>query len=323
MGTIKAICGVALALALICVAVLVSHDWDPKSGIDPLYVILALVAGSFIFPAPRMLLREVLSRMSKLSFGGVEVTLQVVDAVAAAEILPLGSEEDDDGSRELRIVGEDWRKDPRGAVALLQRKLDHRLRWIEREIYATKIPSNSKTLERLRAGGLIKPFEERIAVTLEGISSGALARSLEGRSERQEAAVRFVERADRVVNQFRLIAFDARVRRELELRGLKILDIRSQPSGRWPDFYAYDPADEHGAKRPFRVVVRMATVKDSELIDRARSRLRRNPRETPLEALAQHIVVYPQGSRATPDEDAEFPALRYEEFLARIDAYMT
>lgn len=322
MGTIKAVVGVGLALALIAAAVLVSHDWEPKSGLDPLYVVLTLVVGSFLFSGPRRLLRELLSRMSKLSFGGVEVTLQVTDAVAAAELLPLSNEDAEDGKRELKIVGEDWRKDPRAALAKLKGKLDRRLRWIEREIYATKIASNAATLEKLRAGGLIKPFEQRIAVTVEDLTGEALERSLEGRGERQEAATRFVERADRVVNQFRLIAFDARVRLDLADRGLKILDIRNQPEGRWPDFYVYDPKDKRRAKSPLRLAVRMATVKDSKLIENARNRLRGN-RETPLDASTQCVIVYPQGSRATPDGDVEIPALRYEDFLAMIDAYMT
>src|ERR1044072_858071 len=152
IGALKVIGGVLAALVLLGIAVWVSHDWDPKSGIAPLYVILALGAVALAFPAPREWLRNV----TKISLGGIEVTRQVEDAVAAASALPVTDEDaDTESRRKFKIIGEDWRKDPGGTLATLQVKLDERLHWLEREIYATHISSGTKTIEKLRASGLI------------------------------------------------------------------------------------------------------------------------------------------------------------------------
>lgn len=313
------------AMGVLVAAIYFSHRWDEKSGIDPIYVILLLVVGSLAFRAPRKLLIDVLSRVSKFSFGGVEVTLQVADAVAAAAALPFADEDEDAGERKLTIVGDSWRKDPAEAMARLQRRLEKRLRWIEGEIYATRIPSNAKTIERLRAGGLIHPFERRIAEAVLEIAPTDLGRDIDRGRDTKEAAIRFVERADKVVQQFRLIPFDKRLRLELEARGLRIIDIGGQHEKRWPDFYALDREDHTGARQPFRIAVRMALNKNSKLIERTRKRFLNGNKwpETPFDDMAQPVIVYPQTSKTEPADCKKVPAYKYEGFLAQIDEYMT
>jgi hypothetical protein len=306
------------ALVVVVAAIVLSHLWDEDAGVNPVYVVLLLAVVSLVSPTARELLREGLRRMSKISFGGVEITLQVADAVAATESLPLDGEEDD-GERELKIVDDDWRTDPEAALAKLQDMLDRRLRWIEAEIYAKRIASNAETLDKLWGDRLIDPSEQRIATTVAELKPDDLKRSLEAGGETRDAAVAFVKSADRVVNQLRLIAFDALVRRELLARGMKILELRDQPAGRWPDFYAFGPGDRERSKKPMRITVRMAIRKDGELIEKARSGLRESWPETPLDESAQRVIVFPQGSLALPPEDAEIPALRYQDFLAFID----
>jgi hypothetical protein len=320
IGALKVIGGVLAALVLLGIAVWVSHDWDPKSGIDPLYVILALGAVALAFPAPREWLRNV----TKISLGGIEVTRQVEDAVAAASALPVTDEDaDTESRRKFKIIGEDWRKDPGGTLATLQVKLDERLHWLEREIYATHISSGTKTIEKLRASGLIRPFEARLANAVKEVSPKTIERDMNGGGETKEAAIRFIERADRVVHQIRLIAFDALVRRELEARGMRIVDIHGQPRGRWPDFYAFDPCDaEKQERKPLRISVRMARTKDSNLLGDTRERLKNRWPETPFDHNVQRVIVYPETAVTPAKGDADIPALKYGAFLEALDDYL-
>lgn len=320
MGALKVIGGVFVALVLLGLAVLVSHDWNPKSGIDPLYVVLALGAVALAFPTPR----EWLKNVTKISLGGIEVTRQVEDAVAAASALPVTDEDaDTELRRRFKIIGEDWRKDPGGALARLQVKLDERLHWLEREIYATHISTGSKTIEKLRASGLIRPFEARLASAVKEVSPATIERDMSTGGETKEAAIRFVERADRVVHQLRLIAFDALVRRELEARGMRVADIHGQPRGRWPDFYAFDPGDaEKREKQPLRISVRLARTKDSNLLGDTRERLKSRWPETPFDHEVQRVIVYPETAETPAKGDADIPALKYGAFLEALDDYL-
>ena len=316
MGTIKIICGAVITLGVITCAVFLSHHWDPQSGIDPFYVVLALAVVSLAFPGPRQLLR----RITKVNLGGVEVTLQIDDAVAATSTLPDVDEDDDRNSNQsLKIIGEDWRKEPRGALAKLQAKLDERLRWIEDEVYPGSVRSIEKTIDKLRGGVLIGPLEARIVETVKDLSPDVLRDDMNLGGETKEAAVRFVERADQIVHQLRLMVFDARVRREVGAGGLKILEILGQPRQRWPDFYIYDP--KNAKKQPLRITVRLALSKNSDLIENNRKRLRNRRPETPVDLVAQSVITFPSISSTKPTPDDDIPALRYPDFLIRIKEY--
>jgi hypothetical protein len=89
------------------------------------------------------------------------------------------------------------------------------------------------------------------------------------------------------------------------------MDIGGQPHGRWPDFYAFMPTDPD--IRPFRVVVRMALNRKSDLISNIRGRLRRKMPETPLDREAQPVIVIPKISKVTPEPDPEIPVVRRDE----------
>ena len=271
---------------MVVVAVLLSRHWG-GGGLNPVYPILILVIIALAFEG----MREWLSRATKVKLpGGIEVTRAVEDAVAA--------------------------------LASLRTELDDRMTWLAMELYGSRKRSTLATIERLRADGLIRPYEARLAKAVRDASGKFIAAEIDRGGDRGEAATRFVERADKLIHQIRLIAFDALIRKGLAERGLRIIDLEGQPDRRWPDFYAFDPDRTGDSPETLRVSVRMARNKTSDLIDGARKRLRDKWPETPLDTeRVKRVIVFPQTSKTRPPEDDEIPALRRDAFFAWVDAW--
>jgi len=309
---------VALVLALVAIATaaFLAHLWGDE-GLDPLYLVAFLAVIGLSFEGTRRWLERATN--VKLP-GGFEVARQVEDAVAQAAELPDVDEERDEttGEERLRVLDSDWWQEPEAAMEKLRSELRKRLTWIERELFAANHRRPTALIARLEDERLIKRFEARIAAAVLEVSGAVVARELRRDDDRREVAVRFVETADTVVYQLRLIAFDNAVRQGLNDRGLRILDIRGQPKGRWPDFYAFHP--EH-QEEPLRISVRMARTKASNLIDRARRRLGKPAAETPLDDLARNLIVFPQTSKTKPGP-GPIPAVKRVDFFAWIDRGM-
>jgi len=303
------------ALAAIAGAAFLSHQWG-DNGFDPLYLVAFLAVLGLSFEGTR----RWLARATNVKLPGIEVVRQVEDAVAEAADLPDIDEEEDEaaGKRRLRILDSEWWKEPDAALEKLRSELLKRLTWIEKELFAGNPRKPSALISRLEDERLIRRFEARIGGAVLETPGSVIGRELTGGNDRRDVAVKFMERADAVVYQFRLIAFDSAVRQGLMDRGMRILDIRKQPKGRWPDFYAFDADLE---KATLRVVVRVARTKHSDLIANARARLQRTYPETPLDPLARRIIVFPQTSRTKPEDDP-IPALKRKDFFAWIDAGM-
>jgi hypothetical protein len=195
--------------------------------------------------------------------------------------------------------------------------------WLASELYGKRRRSTLATIERLRADELIRPYEARLLKAIRDASGKFVAAEIDKGGDRGEAATRFIERGDKVVHQIRLIAFDARVRGELEERNLRIIDIGGQPVGRWPDFYAFDPKRKDDTPNMLRVSVRMALTRTSNLIDRPRSRLRSKWPETPCDDdRVKRVIVFPNTSKTKPPPDEEIPAFKRDEFAAWLDSGM-
>ena len=308
------------ALAAVVVAVLVSHQWGDK-GLNPLYPVIFLAILGLAFEGPR----KWLGRATNLKLpGGFELTREIEDAVEAVEELPVFAEEKDDSDpatdAELRVLDHNWWTDPPAALALLRGKVDEQLKWIGDELFAGNRRIGVSGIERLEAEELLKPYEVRIALALLKVDDKALEREVQAGGERQEAACRFVARADKVAYQLRLIVFDTAIRKALRERGMRILDIQDQPAGRWPDFFVFAGTKPPG--QPARVAVRMARTPSSDLIPTTRRRLRRKFPETPLDPVAKPVIVYPQSSKTKPEKDEVVPAMKRKDFLLWVEGGM-
>jgi hypothetical protein len=308
------------ALAAVVVAALVSHEWGDK-GLNPLYPVIFLAILGLAFEGPR----KWLGRATNLKLpGGFELTREIEDAVEAVAQLPVFAEEEDDSDpeadAELRVLGPNWWTDPSAALVSLREKLDEQLEWIGDELFAGQHRAGLSGIDRLENERLLKPYELRIARALLRVDGTDLEREVLAGGERGEAACKFVARADKVAYQLRLIVFDTAIRQALGERGMKILDIRDQPRGRWPDFFVFDrkkPLDQ-----PLRVAVRMARTPTSDLIPTTRRRLRRIFPETPLDPAAKPVIVYPQSSKTKPKKDEVVPAMKRQDFLVWVERGM-
>jgi hypothetical protein len=306
-----------VALAAVVGAAVLSHRWGEQS-LSPVYPILFLAILSLAFKGTR----EWLAKATNIKLpGGVEITRAVEDAVAEAAALPdVDEDESSSSDHKLKILEPDWWEDPAAALLSLRIALDDRLTWLGSELYGSRKRSMLATIERLRGDDLIRPYEARLAKAVRDASGRFIATEIDRGGDSGEAATRFIEKADKVVYQIRLIAFDALIRKGIEKRGLRIIDIHGQPSGRWPDFFVFDPDREAGSGKALRVSVRMARTKTSDLIDGVRRRFRSKPPETPFDdERVTWVIVFPQTSKTKPPEDDEIPAFKRDRFFAWIE----
>lgn len=289
----------------------VSHRWNQGGGLDIAYVVLALGTMALTFPATREWLAEATN--IKLP-GGVEVSRQVADAVETVKWLPdvkedKGDEETSAPDEPLKILEADWHEEPSSALSALREAVRDRVAWIQKEVYPPpeRKHTDHSALEKIEKDGLISAQEARVAKTVLQVSGRMLAAGYDSDSEeRHESVIGFMEGADSVAHQLRLIALDNQVRKDLKHQGFRLLDLRGQPRGRWPDFYAFHP---DRLDKPLRVSVRMARTKDSNLLRLTRERLRTKSLESPLDELAQRIIVVPCTSKSNLEDDEEEPAI--------------
>jgi hypothetical protein len=309
-----------VGLLLVCGAAFLSHQWDSQSGLNVVYVMLALVIVALAFPFTRNWLANATN--VKLP-GGLEISRQLEDATETVKAqLPTADENTEKASPEpLKIISVEWQEDPSSALKELRTTLRRKVSWVFDEVHPNqrRPATDSAAICKLEDEDLMSTQEARVAKAVLRASGRMVALSFDDDETHQEVCT-FMEGADRSTYQLKLIAMDRVVRHGLTECGFHLLDFHGQPQGRWPDFYATHP--DHLTKSPLRIAVRMAEKADSELIVETRDRMRRALLETPLDSFAHRIIVVPNTSQAQWDDDDEIPAMKRDDFVAWIDRYL-
>jgi hypothetical protein len=297
-----------LALGLIIGAIVLSHRWNDRAGIDAIYVVLALI----VIAVPLPPVRQFLGEATNVEVAGVKVTRQIAqDATDVTDDLPLldfafEQEGTTTSVGELRVIGKVWPKDFNTSLGLLQSTLGERVHWAINEIYgdAWLDPTDTAAgLERLRDNKLLTAQEARIALAIIELGKRTLS---PGKSLSEKLSL-FMPAADRIVHTFRYVVLDKQVRTQLSAPSmkLKLIDF-AQPDGPWPDFYAYTRRRES----VLRISVTMARTEQSTMIRDARERLRRQRVDTPLDGSAQPLIAVPRTSLTKFRSSSAFPAVR-------------
>ena len=309
-----------IGLLLVAGAAFLSHKWDSHGGLNVIYVMLALVIVALAFPFTR----EWLANATNVKLpGGLEISRQLEDATETVRTMLPTVDEDTEkaGPEELKIISVEWQEDPSSALKELRKALRKKVSWVFDEVHPNgrRPVTDFAAICKLEAENLMSPQEARVAKAVLRASGRMVARSFDNDDTHQEV-VNFMSGADRATYQLKLIAMDRVVRKGLRERGFNLLDFRDQPKGRWPDFYATHPG--HLAKSPLRIAVRMAERPGSNLIVETRDRMRRRRAETPLDEPAQRVIVIPNMSRTSWDDDEEIPAMKRDDFFIWIDRYL-
>jgi hypothetical protein len=309
-----------IGLLLVGGAAYLSHEWDSNSGLNVVYVMLALVIVALAFPFTR----EWLANATNVKLpGGLEISRQLEDATETVRtMLPTVDEDTEKASPEvLKIISVEWQEDPSSALKELRKALRKKISWVFDEVHPNerRPATDSAAIRKLEGENLMSTQEARVAKAVLRASGRMVARSFDNDETHQEV-VNFMVGADRATYQVKLIAMDRVLRHGLRERGFHLLDFRGQPTGRWPDFYATHPS--HLAKSPLRIAMRMAEKPGSNLIVETRDRMHRKRVETPLDESAQRIIVVPNVSQTHWDEDEEIPAMKRDDFFTWIDQYL-
>lgn len=306
-------------LLLVAGAAFLSHQWDSNSGLDVVYVMLALVIIALAFPFTR----EWLANATNVKLpGGLEISRQLEDATETVKRLPTVDEDTEKAdATTLKIISVEWQEDPSSALKELRTALRRKVSWVFDEVHPNghRPATDFAGICKLEEENLMSTQEARVAKALLRASGRMVARSFDNDDTHQEV-VTFMEGADRSTYQLKLIAMDRVVRKRLRERRFHLLDFHGQPDGRWPDFYATHP--DHLEQAPLRIAFRMAERPNSGLIVETRDRMRRKLIETPLDRLAQRVIVVPNTSQTHWEEDEEIPAMKRDAFFAWIDRYL-
>jgi hypothetical protein len=309
-----------IGLLLVAGAALLSHQWDSQSGLNVVYVMLALAIVALAFPFTR----EWLANATNVKLpGGLEISRQLEDATETVRtMLPTVDEDTEKASPEvLKIISVDWQEDPSSALKDLRKALRKKVSWVFDEVHPNerRPATDSAAICKLETENLMSTQEARVAKAVLRASGRMVARSFDNDETHQEV-VNFMVGADRATYQIKLIATDRVVRHGLRERGFHLIDFHDQPPGRWPDFYATHPG--HLAKFPLRLAIRMAEKPGSKLIVETRDRMRRKRAETPLDESAQRIIIVPNISQTHWDDDEEIPAMKRDDFFTWIGQYL-
>jgi outer membrane lipopolysaccharide assembly protein LptE/RlpB len=310
-----------IGLLLVAGAAFLSHQWDSHSGLNVVYVMLALVIFALAFPFTR----EWLSNATNVKLpGGLEISRQLEDATATVKkTLPTVDEDTEhaDTDQILKIISVEWQEDPSSALKDLRAALRRKITWVFEELHPNeKRPaSDAAAICKLEDEKLMTPQQARVAKAVLRASGRMVARSFDN-DDTQQDVVSFMEGADRSTYQLKLIAMDRKVRHGLRGCGFHLLDFIGQPPGRWPDFYATHPG--HLDKSPLRIAFRMAEKPDSNLVVETRERMHRKPRETPLDEDARRFIIVPNTSQTHWEDDDEIPAMKRDDFFAWVDRYL-
>jgi hypothetical protein len=310
-----------IGLLLVAGAAFLSHQWDSHSGLNVVYVMLALVIVALAFPFTR----EWLANATNVKLpGGLEISRQLEDATETVRTMLPTVDEDTEKARleeVLKIISVEWQEDPSSALKELRKVLRKKVSWVFDEVHPNerRPATDSAAICKLEAENLMSTQEARVAKAVLRASGRMVARSFDNDETHQEV-VNFMVGADRATYQLKLIAMDRAVRHGLRERGFHRLDFLGQPPGRWPDFYATHP--DHLAKPPLRIAIRMAEKSDSSLIVETRDRMRRKREETPLDESAQRIIIVPNVSQTQWDDDEEIPAMKRNDFFTWVDQYL-
>jgi hypothetical protein len=308
-----------LALLLVIGAAILSHLWNSNSGLDVVYVMLALVIVALAFPFTR----EWLANATNVKLpGGLEISRQLEDATETVKGLPIVDESTEyAGEERLKVVSVEWQENPSAALKDLRKELRAKVTWIFDEIHPNKPrpATDVGAICKLDDEHLLSPQQARVAKAVLRASGRMVERSYDD-DETRDDVVTFMEGADRVVHQLQLIALDRAVRHQLRKAGFKFLDFRGQPLRRWPDFYVIHP--DHLEAPPLRIACRVAKAPGSKLIGETRARLRKKWTETPLDERAQRVIVIPNTSQSRWEADGDIPAMKRDEFLAWTAVYL-
>lgn len=306
---------------LVAGAALLSHQWDSNSGLNVVYVMLAVVIVALAFPFTR----EWLANATNVKLpGGLEISRQLEDATETVRTMLPTVDEDTEKARleeVLKIISVEWQEDPSSALKELRTALRRKVSWVFDEVHPNerRPATDSAAICKLEAENLMSTQEARVAKAVLRASGRMVARSFDNDETHQEV-INFMVGADRATYQVKLIAMDRVVRHGLTERGFHLLDFHGQPPGRWPDFYATHP--DHLAKSPLRISIRLAEKSDSNLIVETRDRMRLKREETPLDGSAQRIIVVPNVSQTYWDDDDEIPAMKRSDFFTWIGRYL-
>ncbi|MGB7684373.1 MAG: hypothetical protein WBL45_01160 [Solirubrobacterales bacterium] len=309
-----------VGLLLVAGSAFLSHQWDSNSGLNVVYVMLALVIVALAFPFTR----EWLANATNVKLpGGLEISRQLEDATETVKsTLPAVDENTEKASPEaLKIISVEWQEDPSSALKELRTTMRRKISWVFDEVHPNKRrpATDSAAIRQLEDENLMSTQEARVAKAVLRASGRMVARSFDDDETHQEV-VTFMEGADRATYQLKLIAMDRTVRHGLRECGFHLLDFHGQPRGRWPDFYATHPGLLQ--KPPLRIAFRMAEKPDSNLIVETRDRMRRKPVETPLDQFVQRIIIVPNTSQTRWEDDEEIPAMKRDNFFAWVGRYL-
>lgn len=309
----------ALGLALVIGAAILSHLWNSHSGLNVIYVMLALVIVALAFPFTR----EWLSNATNVKLpGGLEISRQLEDATETVRTLPIVDESTEDASEQaLKVLDVEWQEDPSGALKDLRKELRAKITWIFDELYPnTQRPAtDAGAICKLEEDELLNPQQARVAKAVLRASGRMVGRSFDD-DETHADVVTFMEGADRVVHQFQLIALDKAIRLQLRETGFKFLDFRGQPRRRWPDFYAIHP--DYLERPPLRIACRVAKAPNSKLIGETRARMHKKWKETPLDERTQRVIVVPDTSQTHWEDDKDIPTMKRATFFSWIGGYL-